>query len=445
MPAMLRLMPEAVDTIEKRGNYTVTIVGCQEIGAIYALAFAEAGYKVLCVDLDLSSVKRLSRGKVSLSYPELENKLRVFTRARQLNTENSIKTAVSKSDIIILATASRINDKKNLAFSELENVCKQVGAALRQGALVIYGQSFGFTNSAVKEILENTSGLKVGEDFGLAYAPFHAGYIAKSRENDVIVAADDKSSLNSASLIIATVMGKNVRQVSDIKLAELATLFAFARQDLNTALSNELAILCEKIGVNYFEINRLIEPEACGGLTPSITVEHGRAEMYFLLETAENLNSKLRLVALARKINEDMIRHGVILLQDALRCCGKTLRRAKVAVLGAIAAHQMATSLVKLLEAKGAKISIYDPFHANNESLDGVYAFKKSVNEALESADCVVILTLHEQFRHLNMKKLRTLMKMPAAIVDLTGHFASFGIEAEGFIYYCFGRGVESK
>jgi UDP-N-acetyl-D-mannosaminuronate dehydrogenase len=105
----------------------------------------------------------------------------------------------------------------------------------------------------------------------------------------------------------------------------------------------------------------------------------------------------------------------------------------------------MADTLVKLLEAKGAKVSIYDPLAVKNGPSEMARAFKRSLNEAVEGTDCITVLAEHEQFKHLNLKKLRTVMKMPAAIVDLTGAIELQKVEKEGFVYRGLGRGVEKK
>src|SRR3972149_4445653 len=173
MPPVLHLKPEEIDTTEKRGKYTVRVVGCGQKGVLYATAFAEAGFKVICTDADQSLVKRLAKGKTPFSEREMESKLKNFIRTGQLSATSELKSTVSQSDIIIMTLSTKIDDMKSPDYSEVESSCKQVGAALRRGALVIYGgiASFGFTEGGIKETLENTSGLRVGEDFGLVYTP----------------------------------------------------------------------------------------------------------------------------------------------------------------------------------------------------------------------------------------------------------------------------------
>jgi UDP-N-acetyl-D-mannosaminuronic acid dehydrogenase len=449
MSAVLRLNPEEIDTVEKRGKYTVSVIGCGETGVLYAIAFAEAGFKVICTDADQSLVRRLARGKTPFSEREIESKLKSFVRTSQLSTTNEVKNSVSQSDIIIIAITAKIDDKKNPDYSEAESSCKQAGAALRRGALVIYGgiAGLGFTEGIIKETLENTSGFRVGEGFGLAYNPiqFSNGQVIEISNKELTVAANDKASLETASTVLKTVTKKGVKQILDVKTAELAALFAVARRDVNVALANELAVLCENAGIDCFESFKLLAPDARGSFAPTIAAEEGRNEAYLLLESAENLNTRLRLTALARQVNESMVRHVVNLLKDTLRSCGKTLRRARVALLGATGPRTTAYSLVKMLEAKGAKVSIYDHLFSKNEPTEMTRVFKRSLNEAVEGADCIVVLTEQNQFKRLNLKKLRAVMKMPAAIVDLTGAIELQKVEKAGFIYRGLGRGVEKK
>jgi len=161
---------------------------------------------------------------------------------------------------------------------------------------------------------------------------------------------------------------------------------------------------------------------------------------YLLLESADSINAKLRLPALSRQINEDMVKHAINLSQDALRSCGKTLRRSRVAVLGTIRANNATGIFVKMLELKGAKVNLFDPV-SKSESL-GTTVAKSSLNEAVEGTDCIIILTRKEQCTNLNLKKLKPLTRAPSAIVDLAGVYEPQKAEAEGFLYRGLGRGT---
>jgi UDP-N-acetyl-D-mannosaminuronic acid dehydrogenase len=445
MPTILHLKPEEIDTNEKRGKYTVSVIGCEQKGVLYAIAFAEAGFKVICTDADQTLVKSLAKGKNPFSDRETESKLKSFLRRRQLSVTSELKNAVSQSDIIIMTLTAKIDDKKHPDYSEVENTCKQAGAALRQGALFVYGgvAGLGFTEGVIKETLENTSGLRMGEDFGLVYNPIQfldQQLSASISDQELKVAAIDRTSLDAATTVLGTITKNGVKQILDVETAEAALLFTIARQDANLALANELAVFCESSGIDYFKTLKLVD--ACdSSFSPTVAAEENN--VYLLIESAETLNAKLRLPALARKINEDMVRHAVNLTQASLRSCGKTLRRARVAVLGS-AKTETTMLFVGLLEKKGAKTRLYDPSLSKNEQSSMARVVRRNLKEAVEGADCIV-LTKQDQFKRLNLKKLRAVMKMPAAIVDLAGTIEPQKGERQGFTYRCLGRGVEKK
>jgi UDP-N-acetyl-D-mannosaminuronate dehydrogenase len=255
------------------------------------------------------------------------------------------------------------------------------------------------------------------------------------------IAATDQTSLSAASTILKTVT-KKVKEVSDVKTAEIATLFTVAKQDSDRALANELAVFCENANIDYFKVIKLLELDD-PNFYPTIVDEETKHEAYLLLDSAENLNAKLRMPTLARQINEDMVKHAVNLTQDTLSRCGKPLRRAKVAVLGTANPTTATGIFVKMIELKGAKASLYDPILKVGPQEWRIV--KTNLNEAVEGTDCIVILTGQEQFKNLNLKKLKALMKTPAVIVDLIGIFEPKKVEAEGFIYCGLGRGTDKN
>ncbi len=434
MPTILNVKPEEIDSAEKRSKFQVSVIGCGQKGMLFAVAFANAGFKVICCDADASVIKKLAKGKTPFLQTADGNLKSLITNG-QLSASNELKKSVSKSDITIITVPPRLDDKRKIDYSKALNTCKQVGSALHAGALVVYGDivGFGFTEGAAKEILENTSGLKAGVDFGLAYVPiYHA--VPNGQLN---VAGVGKASLDTAINIVKMV-NSNVRQVSGVKTAELATLFRVAKQDADTALANELAVFCESANIDYFEVLKLLDLEG-KSFWPTTVEEKNKDYAYLLLESADSINAKLRLPALSRQINEDMVKHAVSLTQDALRSCGKTLRRARVAVLGTISPSTATGAFVKMLELKGAKVNLYDPA-SKRETLEATVV-KSSLNEAVEGTDCVVILTGEEQFTSLNLKKLKPLTRAPSIIVDLAGAYEPQKAEAEGFIYRGLGRG----
>ena len=442
MPTVLNLKPEDLDSNEKRSKYTVSVIGCGQKGILYANAFAEAGFKVVCTDADPTVIKKVAKGKTPRSQSQEEAKLKSNLNLGKISVSDERKKAVSQSDIIVVAIGAKVDEQKKTDYSQVVSACKQVGSALQKGALVIYGgiAGIGFTEGTVKETLENTSGLKAGKDFGLAYNPI-LSVDASIANMELQVAAADQTSLNAASTILKT-LTKKVKEINDVKLAETATLFTVAKHDANRALANELSVFCENANIDYFKVLKLLDLNDPSFWPTIVEEEHGN-EAYLLLDSAENLNAKLRLPALARQINEDMVKHAVNLTQDALRSGGKPLRRAKIAVLGTADPTTATGVFVRMIEQKGAKPNLYDPI--SKMGPQDWRVVKTNLNEAVEGTDCIVILTGQEQFKNLNLKKLKALMKTPSVIVDLIGIFEPKKVEAEGFIYCGLGRGTDKN
>ena len=385
---------------------------------------------------------------MQLGDSKAESSLKILIRKEQVKATSDLKSAVSNCDILIISVNAKIDEKKNSDLSEIEGACKQVGTALQKGSLVVYGgiAGFGCIETVIKETMENTSGLKAGEDFGLAYiAAINSPPtpLTQIGDKELTIAANDKHSLNAASIVFQTITKKVVKKIANIKTAELAMLFDSSKRDVNEALANEMAMFCENAGLDYSETVKILESGTCEtALAPTISDETNREETYLLLESAENLNVKFRLPLLARQINEDMVRHAANLTQDALRESGKTLRRAKVALLGSAEPGTAAAVFVELLKARGAKVSRYDPDSSAVGHHDGE-SVKKTLNETVEGTDCLVILLAQESLKRLNLKKLRAVMKSPAALVDLVGVIEPE--KANGFSYRGLGRGAWKK
>jgi nucleotide sugar dehydrogenase len=441
VPPVLHLDATDVDTDEKRSKYSIAVVGCGHKGIFFANAFADAGYKVLCTDSDAAVVKKVAKGKTVFTNPDAQAKLRSHISSEKIDVTSDLKKAVSKSDIIVVTMTAKIDGQKSNDCTGVANTCKQVGAALHSGVLVVYGGIAGLDfMGTLREALENASGLKAGKDFALAYSPILNTAVAVS-DLELKVAATDETSLKATQTVLGT-LTKSIKQISDFKTAEAAALFAVAKQDTTTALANELAIFCENANIDYFRVLDALNLNSAE-FYPSIAEEENKNQTYLLMDAADNINAKLRLTGLARQINEDMVRHATNLTSEGLKSCGKSLRRAKVAVLGPVYPESGSGLFVKLLEQKGAAVTQYNP-NAKKDTAESDDV-KTSLNEAVEGADCIVLLPSSEQFSHIHLKKLKALVKSPAAIVDLAGKFNPVQVDIEGFIYTGLGRGIEHK
>jgi len=455
---ILHVKSEEIDNTEKRRKYKISIIGCGRNGVLHAYLFAEAGFKIICVDANRAVVNNLAKGKTPFLRRKIEPLLKKHVRNGCLSATNDVEKAVAQSDVILITTRAEIDRKKKVNYLDLEKTCKHVGSSLQRGSLIIIMSIIGPTaaEGLIRENLENTSGFKAGVDFGLAFSPVRRvdeQTPEKLAECKRIVAATDKVSLNAASTVLGTITKEGVVETSDVKTAEAATLFEAVHHYTSIALANELARFCEKARIDYLKAREIAEASACSLLVlPTVIGGSIRDKPYLLLDEAENLGVRLRIPVIAREINEELLKHVVGLIREALRSCGKTLRRANISLLGISQMPNMkdtpkvsSKELTKILEAKGAKVSLYDPYLSAGELIDLGYPLKKNIRNTMEIVDCIVILTGHDRFKRLNLKKLKIMARMPAAIVDLEGIINPEKVEKEGLVYRGLGRGVWTK
>jgi nucleotide sugar dehydrogenase len=458
MAVTMKLARDGIDTPEKREKYTVSVVGCGRVGLPTACLFAEVGFKVIGVDSNRRIVDLLKKGKSSFTESQLRAFIEKQVKSSHFSATTNARKAASASDVIIINVPTPVDKKKKPDYSHIEKTCREVGMSLRSGSLIIFQSTMGpgITETLAKETLENASGLKAGVDFGLAYCPVRA--IPRRTLEDIttrtrVVGAIDQQSLEAACLLLGTITKGETVKVRDIKTVEAVELFEKAYQDVNVALANELAHFCEKAGIDFVEACNAVSPNPhyCVQI-PGIVEVHAPEDSLLLLEEAEAMNVKLRMLTLARKINDETLDHTLRLVRDALRSCQKPLRRAKISVFGVSSRLNMkeprgstTKKLVNMLKKRGVSVQVYDPFFSQKELSKMGYPAKATLTKTVEGADCIIIAVGHDRFRRLNLRRIKIFVKMPAAIVDI-GHVVDPAkAEKEGFVYRGLGRGVWTR
>jgi nucleotide sugar dehydrogenase len=370
-----------------------------------------------------------------------------------LQVTYNLGDAVSQSNVVLVTTPATINESGRIDYSSIEKTLKKLGSHIQKDTLIILTSVIGIgVTESLKETLESSSGFRVGVDFYLAYSPVpfpEKQTISSLTKFRRIVAAFDDVSLEKALKVIGAITKEAVATLS-IKTAEAAVLFNTAYRSVGSALANEFARLCEKTGVDYLSVQNM-QPLSWETLYQPALNNFGENPLLMLLEEAENHNVKLRILQTVLDSSDENVKHGISLIQEALKTCGKAVRKAKIAVLGVSQTRNITDNpkgvlktFVKILERKGAKLSFYDPYLYRKASAER-RIFEESLMKAVEGADCIVVFTGHDQFKRLNLGKIKLLVKMPAAIVDFEGIFDPYKVEGEGFVYRGLGRGVWRK
>lgn len=458
MSAAMNLRIKDIETPEKRGKYVISVIGCGRMGLPTACLFAEAGFKVMGIDINQRVVNTIKRGRAPFVEPGLNALIKKNIKKERLEATTKVREAASVSDVIIFIVDTPIDSKKKPDYSNIEKACREAGMGMRSGSLIIFESTVGpgITDTLVKETLENASGLKAGTDFGLAYSPINAtsGRVLKDIVTyPRVVGAIDKQSLKVACLVLGVVTKGEMIKVKNVKTAEAVKLFENVHRDVNLALANEFARFCEKARIDFIEAQKAANTHPpCHLLFPGIISGHIPKDPYLLIEEAENASAKLRMTTLARKINDEMLGHTLNLIRDALRECGKTFRRARVSVFGVSyrpnvkeARGSQTRGLIAMLRKKDVKVLVYDPYFSDKELRRLGYPAERTLTNTVKEADCLVIAVGHDKFKRLNLKRIKFLVKKPAAIVDMGHVINPAKAEEFGFVYRGVGRGIRKK
>jgi UDP-N-acetyl-D-glucosamine dehydrogenase len=394
---------------EKIKNKTVKIgiVGLGYVGLPLALAFAEAGFRVLGFDVQQKRVDWVNQGKsyiADVSNERLSNVL--VNGALEATTDQN---RLSEVGAICVCVPTPLTRTKEPDLSYVIHESEEISKHLRPGQLVILESTTypGTTREVVLPILRR-SGFNIGSDFYLAFSPERVDPGNKKytiKNTPKIVGGVDPESTELAALLY--------RQVADVvvpvscpEVAEMTKVFENVFRSVNIALVNELAQLCERMGISVWEVIDTAATKPFGYMPfypgPGVGGHCIPLDPYYLANKAMEYDFHTRFIELAAEINERMPYHVISRIMEALNAQGKSLNGAKVLVLGVAYKKDVedvrespSLKLIQLLQEKGAKVSYNDPYipqiQLPQHKLDSV----DLTEEYLSSVDCAVIATNH--------------------------------------------------
>lgn len=456
----LSLEPGEIAVRIRDAALTIGVVGLGWMGLPTACIFAEAGARVVGADMDPKIVERVNKGDTPIAEPGLSPMLKKAVRSGKFTATTATEEAAANSDILFIVVPTMIDRQKRADYSAVEDACVSIGKGLKNGSLVVFESTCGpgVTERVVKGTIEKYSGLVAGQSFGLAYSPIRAmgGRALQDLQTYAkVVGAIDKKSLEAACAALSVIVKGELIRVRDIKTAELAKLFETIYRDVNIALANEFALLCEEMGVDYVETMRTANSQPYSHLHATGVGVGGHClpvYPYLLATEAFAFDARLRLVLDARKINDFMPRHVAKLASDGLRVCGKSLKRAKVVVLGISyrpnvreTRYSPSLDLISILKKRGARVTAFDPLYNASEIESLGLLSEPTLRKAIEKADCAILAVAHDEFKNLDTIELAAHMPKQGLIVDCTGILDSASVEKSGLIYRGTGRGLWTR
>jgi UDP-N-acetyl-D-mannosaminuronic acid dehydrogenase len=456
----------------------IGVIGMGYVGIPAAVLFANApGFEsVRGFQRDSPSsgykVAMLNRGESPLKgeEPGLDDLLGRVVGAGKFRCTSDF-SQIAECDAVTLAIQTPFKDQKDLIpdFSALIEGLRAAGGHLSEGTLVVLESTVtpGTTTGMAREILEEESGLVAGEEFCLAHAPERVmvGRLLKNiQEHDRIVGGiDDVSTARAVELYSPVLtMGKIIPMTATA--AEVTKTAENAFRDLQIAAANQLALHCEAMGVNVYDVRAGIDSLKGDGITRAILWPGAGVGGHCLTKDSWHLERGAQVLGngdlwyphgaesifgVARKINEFMPRHMVHLTIEGLKRAGMSPEGATVALLGWAFIHNSddtrntpAEPYLAAMEEMGAEVRIHDPFV---DGYPGIEIFH-DLNATLAGADVVTIFTGHHHYVSLDPARVEELSgKERPVIVDGRNVVDPDAFIRVGFIYKGIGRGDKNS
>ncbi len=428
----------------------VAVLGLGYVGLPTAALIAEGGFKVTGLDLKEEIVNGVNRGRIGLREPGLAELVERVVEKGFLRATTRPEEALRGSDVVLLVVQTPLNRDKSPALEPLKKACEEVAEHISKGALVVIESTLppGAMEEVVRPIFDSR-GLRGGRDFYLAYSPERAiptRTLQEIRENPRLIGGLTRESAEVAREFYSTFV-RGELLLEDVKTVETVKLIENTYRDVNIALANEIARLCEGLGVDAVRAIGLANRH------PRVNIHRPGAgvgghcipkDPYFLIHKASEVGVRLEVIKAARRVNESMPLHVVRLIENALKSVNKPLDEAKIAVLGVAYKGDTddvrgtpAETIIKSLMRSKAFVHSHDPFV--KQDFGG--RFSNNIEEVLESSDCVVVVTDHSLYKTLDPQDLAKKTQRPCVLVDARRILSPGKVREQGFTYFGVGYG----
>jgi UDPglucose 6-dehydrogenase len=431
----------------------IAMVGAGYVGLVTGACLADYGHEVVCIDKDPAKIAALNKGVMPIYEPGLDDLVAKNTSAGRLFFATDLQAAVAKAQVVFIAvgTPARRGD----GYADLSHVyaaTREIASAI-SGFVVVATKStvpVG-TGDEVERILRET---RPDADFAVVSNPEFlregAAIIDFKRPDRIVIGTEDRRAEEvMRSVYRPLYLNESPLMVVRRRAAELIKYAANAFLATKITFINEIADLCEQVGADVQEVARGIGldkrigdkflhagPGYGGSCFPKDTTA--------LLKTAQDNNVQLRLVETVVSVNETRRR---VSARKIIVACGGSVRGKKIAILGLTfkpntddTREAPALSIIAALQDAGAVVTAYDPVGAENaRALLTNVAYADNPYTCAEGADAVAIVTEWDEFRALDLAKLKALLATPV-LVDFRNIYRPNDVAAHGLTYVSVGR-----
>ncbi len=435
---------ELRDRIHSR-EAVLGVVGLGYVGLPLACVFADAGFKCIGVDIQQERVDSINAGRSPIEgeEPGLDELLSKVLRAGGLHAATSY-SALSSADVIFIAVETPVDDQHLPDYSALTSVCRMLGPMLKAGALVIVESTLspGTTDNLVRQELEAASMKQCGVDFFLGTCPervMPGKLLANLRTMNRVCGGTTPETADAMVELYATVVDADL-DPSDALTAELVKTTENAYRDVQIAFANEIALICEATGGDVWRVRDLVNKSPFRSMHLPGAGVGGHCipkDPWLLASSVQGKDVPLRVIPVARAVNDRMPNHMLELLQSALQEAGRSLRSARILILGYAyledsddVRNSPSAVFIQHLQSAGATAVVHDPY---------ITEYSGNIFTKAQDTDAVVIFVRHKHYLDLDLVRLKRVLQSPI-LIDGRNIIDPADAMASGFIFRSLGR-----
>jgi UDP-N-acetyl-D-glucosamine dehydrogenase len=391
----------------------IAVIGMGYVGLPLAVEFGRVGFKILGIDILDRKIKTLNAGKSDVDDIK-DYEVKELIDLKRLTVSNDFN-CLKKADVAIICVPTPLNKTKDPDVSFILAAVTEVTKYLHKGMLIVLESTTypGTTDELMREKLE-TTGLKIGVDFFLAFSPERVDpgnpkYY--TRNTPKVVGGTTPNCMKVAQFFYEQVISQ-VIPVSSTKTAEMVKLLENTFRSVNIGLVNEVALMCDRLGIDVWEVIDAAASKPFGFMPfypgPGLGGHCIPIDPHYLSWKLKSLNYYARFIELAGDINSHMPEYVVEKITNALNTRKKAIKEAEILVLGVAYKRDIsdlrespALDVIRLLQGKGANVKYCDPYVSIIKMDNGPDMKATPLNEqVLKAADCVAIITDHSSFNY---------------------------------------------
>ncbi len=395
--------------IEER-SIVVGVIGLGYVGLPLAVEKAKAGFRTIGFDVQEEKVRMVNEGKNYIG-DVVDTDLDEIVKKGMLSTTSDF-SFVKDVDFIAICVPTPLDVYQQPDISYVKDSAETIAKYLKKGTIVVLESTTypGTTEELLKPILEKGSGLQCGKDFYLGFSPERVdpgNLIYKTKNTPKVVGAVGKDALEVIAAMYRAVLESDVHTVSSPAIAEMEKILENTYRNINIGLVNELAILCNKMNINLWEVIDAAKTKPYGFQAfypgPGLGGHCIPLDPYYLSWKAREFGFHTSMIESSMMINDKMPEYTVERVGNILNRFKKSLNGAEVLVLGVAYKQDIgdyrespALKVIDILESKGSKVTYYDSYISEYK-----YKGKKRLGkmeltkELIEKADLVIVTVSH--------------------------------------------------